>query len=133
MPLLTKHVRVQNEKKPVSIFESMQIVRIKQTSTKFLEKKMKKIVKNLLWKLSHWLSVILLMCFDLYLINIFVKSTNAERCSDIMFKLTLYCLFVTAGDIVTFRVEHLIFPALPKLTSDANTAVVVLRCLFRYI
>ena len=133
MPLLTKHVRVQHEKKPVSIFESMQIVRIKQTSTKFLEKKMKKIVKNLLWKLSHWLSVILLMCFDLYLINIFVKSTKAERCSDIMFKLTLYCLFVTAGDIVTFRVEHLIFPALPKLTSDANTAVVVLRCLFRYI
>ena len=133
MPLLTKHVRVQNEKKPVSIFESMQIVRIKQTSTKFLEKKMKKIVKNLLWKLSHWLSVILLMCFDLYLINIFVKSTKAERCPDIMFKLTLYCLFVTAGDIVTFRVEHLIFPALPKLTSDANTAVVVLRCLFRYI
>ena len=113
MPLLTKHVRVQHEKKPVSIFESMQIVRIKQTSTKFLEKKMKKIVKNLLWKLSHWLSVILLMCFDLYLINIFVKSTKAERCSDIMFKLTLYCLFVTAGDIVTFRVEHLIFPALP--------------------
>ena len=46
MPLLTKHVRVQHEKKPVSIFESMQIVRIKQTSTKFLEKKMKKIVKN---------------------------------------------------------------------------------------
>ena len=133
MPLLTKHIRVQHEKKPVSIFESMQIVRIKQTSTKFLEKKMKKIVKNLLWKLSHWLSVILLMCFDLYLINIFVKSTKAERCSDIMFKLTLYCLFVTAGDIVTFRVEHLIFPALPKLTSDANTAVVVLRCLFRYI
>ena len=133
MPLLTKHVRVQHEKKPVSIFESMQIVRIKQTSTKFLEKKMKKIVKNLLWKLSHWLSVILLMCFDLYLINIFVKSTKAERCSDIMFKLTLYCLFVTAGDIVTFRVEHLIFPALPKLTSDANTAVVVLQCLFCYI
>ena len=133
MPLLTKHVRVQHEKKPVSIFESMQIVRIKQTSTIFLEKKMKKIVKNLLWKLSHWLSVILLMCFDLYLINIFVKSTKAERCSDIMFKLTLYCLFVTAGDIVTFRVEHLIFPALPKLTSDANTAVVVLQCLFCYI
>ena len=46
MPLLTKHVRVQHEKKLVSIFESMQIVRIKQTSTKFLEKKMKKIVKN---------------------------------------------------------------------------------------
>ena len=46
MPLLTKHIRVQHEKKPVSIFESMQIVRIKQTSTKFLEKKMKKIVKN---------------------------------------------------------------------------------------
>ena len=56
MPLLTKHVRVQHEKKPVSIFESMQIVRIKQTSTKFLEKKMKKIVKNtsdVLWPISN--------------------------------------------------------------------------------
>ena len=31
-------------------------------------------------------------CFDWYLINIFMKSTKAERCIDIMFKLTLHCL-----------------------------------------
>ena len=29
------------------------------------------------------------LCFDLYLINIFEKSTKAERCTDVMFKLTL--------------------------------------------
>ena len=125
-----------------SLYQFLKVCRLYVLSKhlqNFLRKKWKKLwktlhrKKNLLWKLSHWLSVILLMYFDLYLINIFVKSTKAERCSDIMFKLTLYCLFVTAGDIVTFRVEHLIFPALPKLTSDANTAVVVLWCIFCYI
>ena len=38
-------------------------------------------------------------CFDLYLINIFMKSTKAERCTDIMFRLTLYCLCVTVEDL----------------------------------
>ena len=33
-----------------------------------------------------------MICFDLYLINIFLKSTKAERCTDVMFRLTLYCL-----------------------------------------
>ena len=39
------------------------------------------------------------LCFDLYLINIFVKSTKAERCTNIMFKLKLYCLSVTVEDL----------------------------------
>ena len=38
-------------------------------------------------------------CLDLYLINIFTKSTKAERCTDIMFKLTHYCLSVTVEDL----------------------------------
>ena len=38
-------------------------------------------------------------CLDLYLINIFTKSTKAERCTDIKFKLTLYCLSVTVEDL----------------------------------
>ena len=38
-------------------------------------------------------------CFDLYLINLFTKFTKAERCTDIMFKLTLYCLSVTVEDL----------------------------------
>ena len=38
-------------------------------------------------------------CFDLYLINIFAKSKKAERCTDVMFKLTIYCLSVTAEDL----------------------------------
>ena len=37
--------------------------------------------------------------FDLYLINIFKISTNAQRCTNVMFKLTLYCLSVTVEDL----------------------------------
>ena len=32
------------------------------------------------------------LCFGLYVINVFEKSTKAERCTDVIFKLTLYCL-----------------------------------------
>ena len=39
------------------------------------------------------------LCFHLYLINIFTKSTKAERCTGIMFKLTLYCISVTVEDL----------------------------------
>ena len=39
------------------------------------------------------------LCFDLYLINIFAKSTKAERCTDVMFELRLYCLSVTVEDL----------------------------------
>ena len=39
------------------------------------------------------------LCFDLYLINIFVKSMKVERCTDIMFKQTLYCLSDTVIDL----------------------------------
>ena len=38
-------------------------------------------------------------CFDLYLRNAFAKSTMAERWTDVMFKLTLYCLSVTIEDL----------------------------------
>ena len=31
------------------------------------------------------------LCFNLYLINIFAKSTKAERCKDVKFNLTLDC------------------------------------------
>ena len=37
--------------------------------------------------------------FDLYLINIFTKSTKAERWTDIMVGLVLYCLSATVEDI----------------------------------
>ena len=39
------------------------------------------------------------LCFYLYLIDIFEKSMKAERCTDVMFKLTLYCLSVTLEDL----------------------------------
>ena len=52
------------------------------------------------WKPSLWPSVIVGMFFffDLYLINTFTKSEKAERSTEIMFKLTLSCLSVTAKD-----------------------------------
>ena len=37
--------------------------------------------------------------FDQYLINMFTKSMKAERWTDIMFELTLYCLSATVEDI----------------------------------
>ena len=37
--------------------------------------------------------------FDLYLINISAKSTKAETCTGVMFKLTLNCLSVTVEDL----------------------------------
>ena len=39
------------------------------------------------------------LCFDLYLINIFMKSTKAKRYTDVLFKLTLYCFSVTVEDL----------------------------------
>ena len=39
------------------------------------------------------------LCFDLYLINIFAKSSKVERWTDVMFKLTLYCLSVAVEDL----------------------------------
>ena len=53
------------------------------------------------WKPSQWLSMIVQMCLVLtyILVDIFAKSTKAERCSDVMFKLTLYCLSFTAEDL----------------------------------
>ena len=37
--------------------------------------------------------------FDVCLINIFAKSTKVERCTDVMFKLTLSCLSVIVEDL----------------------------------
>ena len=39
------------------------------------------------------------LCFDLYITNIVAKSVKAERCTDLMFMLTLYCLSVTVEDL----------------------------------
>ena len=38
-------------------------------------------------------------CLDLYLINIFTKYRKTERCTNVMFKLTFYCLSVTVEDL----------------------------------
>ena len=39
------------------------------------------------------------LCFNLYRINIFEKPAKAQRCRDVMFNLTFYCLFVIFEDV----------------------------------
>ena len=39
------------------------------------------------------------LSFDLYFLNIFKKSTNAERCTDVMFKMARYYFSVTIKDL----------------------------------
>ena len=39
------------------------------------------------------------LCFNLNLINIFAKSTKAERSTDVKFKLAIYCLLVTVENL----------------------------------
>ena len=75
--ILTKHVKLQHENKPVSsvgkkaVVETISVAITDSSDVRYL---------------------------DLCLINIFTKSTKAERYIDIMFKLTLYCLSVTIKD-----------------------------------
>ena len=75
----------------------MQIVGFEQTSAKFIEIFVRKnnyvmgnnpVVDTASLAINDSSDV---LCFDLYLINIFAKSVKAERCKDVMFKLALYC------------------------------------------
>ena len=81
--ILTKHVKLQHENKPVSNLLSMQSVGKKA------------VVETISVAITDSSDVRYL---DLCLINIFTKSTKAERYTDITFKLTLYCLSVTIKD-----------------------------------
>ena len=104
-PILTKQVKLQHEKKLVSNLKSIESVGFEQTFTKFIEvfvlqkysfcgKKI--VVETILVVITDSSNV---CCFDLYLINMFMKSTKSERYMDIMFKVTLYCLPVTVEDL----------------------------------
>ena len=78
--ILTKLVKLQDEKKHVRIYLRVQIEGFEQTFMKFIGSS------------DVW-------CLDLYLINIFTKSTKAKRCTDIAFKLKLYFLSVIVEDL----------------------------------
>ena len=87
------------------MFKNMQIVGFEQISTKFIgifnlqEKflfRKKPPVETTSVAINDNSNV---LCFDLYLINIFAKSKKVEKSADIMFKLTLYCLSVTFEDL----------------------------------
>ena len=101
--ILTKWVKLLHEKKPVLNLLSMQSVGFEQTwnllrflfhNNNFFTGK-KTLVETISVTITDSSD---LRCFDLYLINIFMKSTKADRCTDITFKLTLYCLSVTIED-----------------------------------
>ena len=106
--ILAKQVKVQHEKKPVSNLKSMQIVVFEQTSSKFIKIgvlfsknnffiQKKPAVETISMAINDRSNV---LGFHLNLVNIFAKSTKAERCTDITFKLTLYyCLSVTVEDL----------------------------------
>ena len=74
----------------------MKFIEIFVLQKKFLYRKKKKnVVETISVAITDSSDV---QCFDLYLINI-TKSTKAERCTDITFKLTLDCLSVTVEDL----------------------------------
>ena len=78
--ILTKPVKLQDEKKLVSNLLSMQSVGFEQTFMKFIDSS------------NVW-------CLDPCLIIIFTKSTKGERCTDVKFKLALYCLSIIVEDL----------------------------------
>ena len=103
--ILTKQVKLQNEKKSALNLKCMQSEGFEQTFTNlvrllfqtntFCFTGKKTIVENISVAITDSSS----MCyFDRCLINIFLKSIKAERCTDIMFKLTLHCLSATVED-----------------------------------
>ena len=92
--ILTKLVKVEHEKKPELNLKSMQIVGFQQASTKFLRFSScknnffigKKTCGNLLSGYNDSSNV---LCFDLYLINLFAKSMK-DRYEDINILGTCY-------------------------------------------
>ena len=88
----------------------MQSVVFKQTSTKFIlrfsfhEKNFFKGKKTMVETISVAINDSSdVLWFDLYLINVFTKSTKAERCTDVMFKLTFYSLSVNVEDLNLYQ------------------------------
>ena len=103
--ILTKRVKLQHEKKPVSNLKSIVSLGFEQTFAKFIEifapRKIflygeKNQVETILVSIASSSNV---GCFDLYLINKLTKSIKAERCTDIKFKLKVNCLSVTVKDL----------------------------------
>ena len=101
--ILTKQVKVQNEKKFVLKYVECRFwaniykiyLRFSFHKNNFFIGK-KAAVETILVAINDSSDV---LCFILYLINIFEKSTKVERCTDVMFKLILYYLSGTVEDL----------------------------------
>ena len=85
--------KLQHEKKPESNLKRMQSVVLEQATAKFI---LIFIVGTISVTINDSCGV---LCFNLYLINIFGNPTKAQRCTYVIFKLTPYCLSVTDADL----------------------------------
>ena len=102
--ILFKRVEVKHEKKPLSNLKSIQNLVFEQITTKcegfcyakIMSLQEKTVVETISADINDSFYV---LCFDLHIINKFVKSTKAKRWKDVMFKLALYCLFVNVDDL----------------------------------
>ena len=101
--ILTKQVKVQNEKKFVLKYVECRFwANIYKIYLRFSFHKnnffigQKAAVETILVAINDSSDV---LCFILYLINIFEKSMKVERCTDVMFKLILYYLSGTVEDL----------------------------------
>ena len=74
--ILTKRVKVQQEKKPASNSKCMQSVVFEQTFTKQFLKRRKNVAEIISVTINDSSD---LLCFELYLINIFVKSAKGRE------------------------------------------------------
>ena len=79
-PILTKRVKLKHEKKPASNLKSMSnhlrnLLRSSFRKNNFFTGK-KTVVETILVTITDNSDV---RCFDLYLINVFTKSTKAEK------------------------------------------------------
>ena len=96
---LTKWVKLQHEKIKYTecrLWANIHEIYWDFRSARIFLYKKKNVVETNLVAITDSYDV---QCLDLYLINIFKKSTKAERCTDITLKLTLYCLSVTVEDL----------------------------------
>ena len=74
--ILTKRVKVQQEKNPASNSKCMQSVVFEQTFTKQFLKRRKNVAETISVTINDSSD---LLCFELYLINIFVKSAKGRE------------------------------------------------------
>ena len=94
--ILTKRVKVQQEKKPASNSKCMQSVVFEQTFTKQFLKRRKNVAETISVTINDSSD---LLCFELYLINIFVKSAKGRELRRCYLQSDTYYLSLIVEDL----------------------------------